>query len=284
MNSAKLLVRAMILVIVGSMILAGCAAGNNVQVIKIGHANFDYESLPLEVVKQIAEDKGYEVEIVEGDVGFMFLSLQQGDTDIWPGIWLPNLHASYEERFGDDYELGGMIFNDAPIGWAVPSYVDAHSIEDLVGNEGIVNHKLIGVEPGNGMMIVSEETIEAYDLDLELVSGSTPGMFAEVDYLISQEEPVLFLGWRPHPFNQKHDIRYLEDSKGFWSPDNFYWGIGLEFKEKAPDIYNLVKNFEMDIETIEWSKVNIHDGVDASELAEEWLSENRSKVDQWMEN
>lgn len=273
-------------IMIAVLLLVGCTSGNNDNgkgVIKIGSSTYDYEFLPIDVAKLVAEEQGYEVDIVEGDIGFMFLSLQQGDIDIWPGIWLPNLHATYDERFGDDYELGGIVFEDAPTGWAVPGYVDIHSIEDLVGNEALFDHKLLGFEHGSGMMLLSEETIEAYDLDIELIPGSVASMLVEVDYAMSQEEPLLYLGWRPHPMFQKYDMRILEDPKGFWSTDDEYWGIQNGFEEKAPDLYRFIKNFAMDIDTIEQHLDALEQGEKREDLAKQWLEENRALVEQWLE-
>lgn len=271
---------------IAALVLVGCTSGNSSDngkgVITIGSSTYDYEFLPIDVAKLVAEEQGYEVEIVEGDIGFMFLSLQQGDIDIWPGIWLPNLHATYEERFGDDYELGGKVFEDAPTGWAVPGYVDMYSIEDLIGNESLFDHKILGFEHGSGMMLLSEETIDAYDLDLELIPGSVASMLVEVDYAMNQELPLLYLGWRPHPMFQKYDMRILEDPKGFWSTDDEYWGIRNGFEDKAPDIYRLIKNFEMDINTIELHLDALEQGEKREDLAQQWLDKNRVLVEQWL--
>jgi len=82
---------------------------------------------------------------------------------------------------GTRYDLGSAFFEDAPVGWVAPKYVEVDSIAELKGNEDAVNGKLTGFEPGSGMMLVSEEIIKGYELDLELVSGSSSSMMAEAD-------------------------------------------------------------------------------------------------------
>lgn len=284
MNSVKLSVRTIIIFIVGALLLVGCAAGDaEDKVIKIGKAPYDYEEPVLEVTKLIAAELGYEVEVVEGDVGFMFLALRQGDIDIWPGIWLPAIHRSYQEDFGDDYELGSAIFRDAPTGWVVPQYVEADTIDDLVDNEDIVNKKLIGLEPGAGMMLVSEETIEGYGLEIELVSGSMAAMLAEVDYAVTNGEPILFLGWRPHTMFTNYDLKVLEDTEGYWEIDSYYWGIRHGFAGSAPEIYDLVKNFEMSIDDNESFIYELEkNNADIEVLAQQWIDEHRADIDAWL--
>lgn len=299
MKKSAVTVLLIVTLAMGMILLAGCAtqeqndnAGDNRSqddaikdvVIKIGKAPFDYELPVLEVTKQILEEKGYKVEVVEGDIGFMFLSLVQGDIDIWPGVWLPSIHSSYQEKYGDQYELGSAIFEDAPVGWVVPKYVDVDSIADLKGNEDKVNGKLTGFSPGSGMMLVSEEIIEGYDLDLELVSGSSSSMMAEVDYATKQNEPILFLGWRPHTMFRNYDIKVLDDPKGYWELDSYYWGINTNFEEKAPDMYQFVNKFKMSIDDNEEFLYKYHDEEkDSKKLAEQWIEDNRSEIDTWLE-
>ena len=286
-KTIKILLLATILII-STLPALGCAGGGEEakkdKVIKIGHAPYDYEVPVIEITKQIAAEKGYEVDVVEGDIGFMFLSLVQGDIDIWPGIWLPSIHKSYQEKYKDQYELGSAIFEDAPIGWGVPKYVDVDSTADLKGNESAVDGKLVGFEPGSGMMLVSEKIIEGYDLDIDLVPGTLSAMMAEVDYSIEHEEPILFLAWRPHTMMRKYDIKILDDPKGYWEYDTEYWGIREGFKDKSSEIYNFVNNFEMSIdETEEFLYAYQEQDKDVEDLAKSWIEDNRSKIDSWLE-
>ncbi len=276
-----------VLVIASLLLMVGCTGNGGVtndKVLKIGQAPYDYEVPFVEITKQIAEEQGYTVEIVEGDVAFMFLSLTQGDIDIWPGVWLPSIHENYHNQYGDQYELGNAIFEDASVGWVVPNYVEADTIADLVGNEDMVDGKLIGFEPGSGMMLLSEEVVEGYDLDIEIIEGTLSAMMAEVDYAIRQEDPILFLGWRPHIMMRKYDVKVLEDPKGFWELDGEYWGMRINLEESAPDIYNYCKNFEMSLdETEEFLYGYQEDGKNIEDLAKEWIENNRSQIDTWLQ-
>ncbi|NLG32969.1 MAG: hypothetical protein GX550_05565, partial [Syntrophomonadaceae bacterium] len=192
-------------------------------------------------------------------------------------------HETYHNKYSDQYELGSEIFADAPVGWLVPEYVSIDSIDDLVGNEQIVNGKLVGMEPGCGMMLVTEEVIKGYGLELEVVSGTMSSMMAEVDHAIKHNQPILFLGWRPHTMMIKYDVKVLEDPKGYWELDSEYWGIAQGFEEKAPDIYNFCKNFKMSLDdTEEFLYAYQEDGKDPKELAAQWIKEHRSDIDSWL--
>lgn len=276
-----------IMLVISLTVLAACSnsSGDSKQedkTIIIGHAPYDYELPDIEVTKILADELGYTVEVLEGDVGFMFASLDTGDIDIWPGVWLPSIHKTYQEQYEDKYELGSAIYEDAPIGWAVPKYVDIDSIDEIKGNEDIFNGKVTGLEPGAGMMLVSEQIIEAYDLDLELVSGSTSTMLAEAEYAVSQNEPILILGWRPHTMISKYDLKILDESQGYWEQDSQLWGMNKDFANKAPELYNLVKNYKMSIEDHEDFLIHTEEGGDPVEWAQQWIDEHRADIDSWL--
>ncbi len=269
----------------GLVTVAGCSgsADSDGKVIKLGHAPYDYEVPYIEITKQIAAEQGYQVEVMEGDIGFMFMSLVQGDIDAWPGVWLPSIHETYQDKYGDKYELGSAIFSDAPVGWVVPNYVEADSIADLQGNEEMFGNKLVGFEPGSGMMLVSEKVIDGYDLNMEILSGTMASMMAEVDYAIKQQQPIVFLGWRPHTMMVKYDVKVLEDPKGLWEKDAELWGIRHGLKEDAPDMYNFFKNFKMSLDdTEEFLYAYQEEGKDIEELAKAWIQEHRAEIDSWL--
>lgn len=282
----KLFYMMAILCIVSLIGLVGCSKDGDAteaKVLKIGQAPYDYEVPFVEITKQIAEEEGYEVEVVKGEVGFMFLSLAQGDIDIWPGVWLPSIHDSYQQKYGDKYELGSAIFEEAQVGWVVPSYVEADSVADLKGNEDLVGGKLTGFEPGSGMMLLSEEVVEGYELDLEIIPGTMAAMMAEADYAITHDKPIAFLGWRPHAMMRKYDLKFLEDPKGYWELDSELWGIRLGLEEQAPDIYSYVSNFKMSLDETEQFLYEYQENdKEIPDLVQKWIDENRSQIDEWL--
>lgn len=266
------------------LFIAGCG-GNDAEdkLIKIGNTPYDYEYPIIAITEIIAEELGYETEVVEGDIGPLYESMAQGDIDIWPGIWLPTLHESFQEKHADTYELGSEIYQSALSGLTVTEDSQLNSVEEVKGNEHIFDNKIIGIEPGSGVMKRAEKFIEDYDLDLELVAGSTSSMLAEVEQAINFGEEILFLGWRPHAMFMKYDIRGLEDPEGYFNRDYYYWGIRHGFEEKSEELYKFVTNFEMDTEVMEDFLHRMEQGEDRVDLAKEWIEENRSEIDSWLE-
>ena len=252
--------------------------------INIGQDPYEHEWISVNIIKQLSEEKGYKVNIVEGDIGFMFLGLAQGDIDVFPDVWLPVLHKSYMDKYEGKIELVGTLTKEIPLGVAVPSYTKFDSIADIKDNADAIGNRIVGVEPSAGMMLTAEKTLEAYDLkdSIKLLDGSTPAMLAELDKSIKLKEPMVFLAWRPHTMFIKYDIKILDDPKGIWSFDNDEIGVNLKFKEKAPDIYKFLQHFTLSIEETEAMLIRMEEeNISAEDLASEWITEHRDEIDSY---
>jgi glycine betaine/proline transport system substrate-binding protein len=168
----------------------------------------------------------------------------------------------------------------------VPAYVtDINSLEDLKGNGKMFGNKIIGIEPSAGLMLSTEKALKEYGLEDEykLVQGSTAGMLAAMEKATKNEEPILFLPWRPHTMFQQFDIKLLEDPKGIFIPDDVYIGVNPELKDKAPDIYKFAQNFKIEIEEVERIMQEGNSKEDKiAELARKWIDENQDQINEWV--
>lgn len=103
-------------------------------VLKIAYVAWDSETATSNVVKAALEDRlGYTVELVQLDVGPMYASLAQGDSDAMVSAWLPSTHEKQYAKFGDQIENLGPNLEGTRLGMVVPTYMEnVNSIEDLL--------------------------------------------------------------------------------------------------------------------------------------------------------
>lgn len=280
------LVPLLILVLVLAFVAVGCGGGStDKDTIAIGKTPYPNEWVPVHIIQHIAEELGYDTEIVEGEIGFAFLGVAQGDIDIYPDVWLPTLHKSYVDKYEDDIELTGTVYNNAAMGIAAPSYVDINSISELKGRGDEFGGRIVGIEPSAGLMLTTEDVMKAYELEdeYELLEGSTPAMLAEVERAIASEQPILFLAWRPHTMFVNYDMKLLEDTKGIWEFDSSLTAVAKDLKDKAPDLYEFTQKFEIPIDDIEGILAEMDEtDKDVEVLAKEWIEKNRDKVDKML--
>lgn len=87
------------------------------------------------VVANVLESVGYEVELVQVDAGPMWAGVASGSGDALVGAWLPTTHADYYAEFEGQFEDLGSNLHGTALGLVVPTYMDVDSIEDLTNAE-----------------------------------------------------------------------------------------------------------------------------------------------------
>lgn len=267
----------------------GVAAGSLAQAQDQGTINLAYvewssEVASTNVVAAVLEQAGFDVELTSLSAAAMFQALSTGDADAIVAAWLPTTHADYMERVGDNIEDLGMNLDGTKLGLVVPAYTDVDSIADLNDNADSFNGEIIGIDPGAGLMALSEEVVDTYDLGLRLRSGSGATMTAALSSAINNEEDVVVTGWTPHWMFARFDLKYLED------PENVYGGaeqihtvVRQGLKDDMPEAYAILDAFEWTPEQMgEVMLMNQEDGSDPYENAKQWVEDNQDVVEQWL--
>ncbi|MEK3992543.1 MULTISPECIES: glycine betaine ABC transporter substrate-binding protein [Robertmurraya] len=279
-----------LLLLLAFILLVGCSSGASTS----GEAGEDSKNVtinfgvtpwtstipPTKVAKLLLEDMGYTVKETNADAGGVYTGLSKGDLDVFMDSWLPVMHANYMEQFGDKLEDTAVSYTDGELGWVIPTYVEGiESVEDLKGKEDLFGGKVYGIEEGAGMSVTSKKMIEELGLDFEYVASSEGGMLAQAQRIMAKEEPVLFLGWRPHPMFANYDLKVLPSPEGYFDTSEVHVITNNELKDKAPEAYELLSNWSMNVSDIEKMIVEIEDNNrDAEEVAQEWIDNHPDEV------
>jgi len=280
-----------LLLLLAFILLVGCSSGASTSgengkedskniTINFGVTPWTSTIPPTKVAKLLLEDLGYTVKETNADAGGVYTGLSKGDLDVFMDAWLPVMHANYMEQFGDKLEDTAVSYTDGELGWVIPTYVEGiESIEDLKGKEDLFGGKVYGIEEGAGMSVTSKKMIEELGLDFEYVASSEGGMLAQAQRLMAKEEPVLFLGWRPHPMFANYDLKVLPSPEGYFDTSEVHVITNNELKDKAPEAYELLSNWSMNVSDIEKMIVEIEDNNrDAEEVAQEWIDNHPDEV------
>ncbi|CAM0555180.1 glycine betaine ABC transporter substrate-binding protein [Vreelandella titanicae] len=254
--------------------------------VNLAYVEWSSEVASTNVVAAVLEQAGYDVELTSLSAAAMFQALSTGDADAIVAAWLPTTHADYMERLGDSIEDLGPNLDGTKLGLVVPEYTDVDSIADLNDNADSFNGEIIGIDPGAGLMSLTEEVVDTYDLELNLRSGSGATMTAALSSAINNEEDVVVTGWTPHWMFARFDLKYLED------PENVYGGAeqihtavrqGLE--DDMPEAYAILDAFEWTPEQMgEVMLMNQEDGSDPYENAKQWVEDNQDVVAEWLDS
>lgn len=254
------------------------------ETVQLAYVEWDTEIASTTVVSEILKEMGYDVKMTPLDNAVMWEAIANGEADGMVSAWLPATHGAQYERFKDKLEdLGPNLDGGARLGLVVPQYMDIESIEDLSDQ---VDKKIIGIEPGAGVVAAAEETVETYSnlSDWQVVSSSGGAMTTQLDNAIKNEEPIVITGWSPHWMFSRYDLKYLEDPMGtMGGEESIQTMVRKGLKEDMPEVYHLLDNFSWELEDIETVMFEIEQGTDPVEAAREWIDAHEQTVENWKE-
>lgn len=266
---------------------AGSMALAQNETIELGYVLWDSEVASTHVVAAVLMDElGYNVELTAVDNGPMWTGLARGDFDAIVAAWLPDTHASQWAQYGDDVVDLGPNLDGADIGWAVPAYVDVDSIADINDVADQFGNEIIGIDPGAGLMVASDEAMEAYDLsNFTLLDGSDAAMAAALDRAYSRDEWIIVTSWRPHWMWAAYDLKYLEDPQGvFGAGESIHTVVSADFSENGPqEALDFLDSFYWTGEQMGEVMLDIiNEGMDPLDAARKWIAANPETVAGWL--
>ncbi|MDQ0270839.1 glycine betaine ABC transporter substrate-binding protein [Cytobacillus purgationiresistens] len=146
-----------------------------------------------------------------------------------------------------------------------------------------VDHKIIGIDPGAGIMKATNNVLDEYELDdWTLVEGSGAAMTASLKKAYNREEPIIVTGWSPHWKFSEFDLKYLEDPKGtFGDKENIHSIARNGLEEDHPSAHKVLEQFNWPESAMNEVMVKITDGEDPEQAASEWVEANQDMVSEW---
>jgi glycine betaine/proline transport system substrate-binding protein len=247
------------------------------------------------IANRILQGLGYTPKIDVLSIPVMYMSMKNKDIDIFLGNWMPTMEAdrkSYIESHA--IEVVRANLEGAKYVLGVPAYTyDAgiKSFTDIAGFKDALSGRIYGIEPGNdgNRAVLGMIKNDTYGLkDFDLVESSEQGMLAEVDRAIRRHQPIVFLAWEPHPMNTKYDIRYLDDPRAVFGPNQgaatIYTNVRAGYLAECPNIGKFLENlqFTLPIEDTVMAKI-LFDGVETPKAAEDWLKANPDVWSKWLD-
>ena len=226
---------------------------------------------------------GYEVQLTPVSAALMFEALAQGQADFLTTAWLPVAHGSFVERLGDRLDKVRTNTTGAKLGLAVPAYVEINSIEDLNSIRNSIRGEITGIDPGAGIMRITEDAIKQYGLNLTLIESSDATMTAVLRAAIDRNDPVVITAWEPHWKFSRWNLKFLDDPKLLYGGDEDIVTIArLGLNESMPEVYELLKNFYWSIDKLNEAIMMAEESGDSVRSASEWVTNNPDIVNSWL--
>lgn len=237
------------------------------------------------ITKKVLEDQGYTVKLTEfSEWGIAYAALGKGDIQLLVSQ-VNYLAQDYWNKSKNRLERISPISDGLYQGIAVPKYVTVDSIEELNANADKFGGKIIGIEPGAGLMRDASKAVKDYGLKLQLVEGSSAAMTAALKSSIDRKEWIAVTLWDPSWMSMKFDVKYLKDPKGVFPPSQtYYWIAQKGFSEKNPQAREIIASIFIPISDIRAMNGEINDGKSVDEAAKSWMTKNTDLIGRWANN
>ncbi|TPE51755.1 glycine betaine ABC transporter substrate-binding protein [Amaricoccus solimangrovi] len=234
------------------------------------------------ITKKVLEDAGYTVNVTQfSEWGIAYAALTKGDVQILASQ-IDYVAQDYWNRNKSRLEKISPVSHGLFDGIAVPSYVPVDSIDELNANADKFGGKIIGIEPGAGLMRETGDAVDGYDLDLTLVEGSTAGMTAALKSAVDRQEWIAVTLWEPSWMAQKFDVKFLKDPKGVFPPPQTYYWIGQKgFSEENPEARELIAGVFVPKDDITAMNGAVKDGKTMDEAVADWVAAHGDLLKRW---
>lgn len=252
--------------------------------ITLSHMSWDDSLASTAVIKNVLEDEGFLVDLVQLDPAFLYSSLATGDSDFSVSPWLPTTHESYIQEYGDQLDVIGPHTEGAQIALVVPSYIEGiESISDLTNQADQI---ITGIEPGAGITLQIDDVMDEYNnlSDWDHQQSSTGAMLTELRQAYNNEEEIVIAGWTPHWKFIEYDLTILEDPKEVFGMEENLTTVAREgLEEDNPVAYQIISKFSWDLEDIQEVMSDLQE-MSSDAAARAWIENNPDKVAEWTEN
>lgn len=252
------------------------------KVVKMGTMTWE-DMLPITLItKKALENKGYTVEVTEfAEWGIAYAALTRGDVELMVSQ-TDYIAQDYWDKNKDALEKLSVVGYGVYQAFAVPSYVNISSTEELNANAEMLGGKIIGVEPGSGLMREANIAMTDYGLTMELVEGSTAAMTAALDAAVSRQEPIVVALWEPSWMFSKYDMKFLADPKGIFAPPQAYHLIAQKgFTEAKPEASEIVGGVYVPLADIGAINEAMKDGTSVQDATQAWIDAHADLMTRW---
>ncbi|MDZ7799228.1 MAG: glycine betaine ABC transporter substrate-binding protein [Trueperaceae bacterium] len=273
--------------------------------LRIAHVDWSSSVASAHVVAEaISRQLDVRVELSEHPVGDAWRAVAEGEADAFLSAWLPSTHAPYWAEHEDDLVDLGPNLEGTRTGLMVPDVAgsrqvgrggqrgvneaDIVSIADLEGRAERYGGRIIGIDPGAGVMRQTEAAMEAYGLqDWELVvTGSEAAMIHRLREAIRRGDDIVVTGWVPLWVHARWQLRFLEDPEGVYGGrEAIHTVVRPGLADDMPAAADALDAFAWSAEEMQQMMLWMVEGESAfpRDAARRWLDANASRAAAWFE-
>ena len=284
-----------ILLTTAALTLAAPAFGAGCDKVTFSDVGWTDITATTAVTSLIVQALGYETETKILSVPVTYTGLAGGDIDVFLGNWMPTMEADIAPyRDAGTVETVRTNLTGAKYTLATNAAGAALGIDDfskIAANKDALEGKIYGIEPGNdgNRLILDMITAGQFDLTgFEVAESSEQGMLAQVAKADGDGQPIVFLGWEPHPMNANFKMTYLAGGDEVFGPNfggaEVATNVRAGYVAECPNTGKLLQNLEFNLAMEnEIMGAILNDGTDPAEAAKAWLAAHPDALGPWLD-
>lgn len=252
------------------------------KVINMGTLSWEDLTPITGITKKVLEDSGYTVKVTSfSEWGIAYAALSKGDIQILASQ-IDYVAQDYWNKNKNRLEKISPVSHGLYQAIAVPKYVTIDSVEQLNDNADKFGNKIVGIEPGSGLMSDAAKAVTDYGLKLNLLEGSSAAMTAALKSAIDRKEWIAVTIWEPSWMFQKFDLKFLKDPKGSFAPPQGYYWIGRKgFSADNPQAREVIASVYVPLADITAINGQVKDGKSMDDAVKGWTDSHADLLKRW---
>ncbi len=242
----------------------------------------------------ILKSLGYETDVKILSVPVTYTSLKNKDIDVFLGNWMPTMEGDIK-AYREDKSVETVRENLTGAKYTLATNskgaeLGIKDFKDIAAHSDDLGGKIYGIEPGNdgNRLILGMVEKDTFGLkDFQVVESSEQGMLSQVARAEKSGDPIVFLGWEPHPMNSNFKLTYLTGGDDVFGPNlggaTIHTNVRAGYLQECPNVATFLKNlqFTLPMENEIMGKI-LNDGMEGEAAATEWLKANPAAVEPWL--
>ncbi|MFV9654939.1 glycine betaine ABC transporter substrate-binding protein [Pseudomonas sp. NY15366] len=246
------------------------------------------------VARLILTDLGYRTQVKRLSLPETYQGLAEGNVDVFLGNWMPAQNQLIEAHLQSG-RIEKLQTNLPTVRYTLavlePAYkaglqdfADIHRFKDELRGQ------IFGIEPGNegNEMVKSMIRENVFGLrDFTLVESSEKGMLNHVERAQQMGRSAVFLGWEPHPMNDRLRMFYLSGGDKYFGPNYGAAQVNTvargNLAKECPNVAQLFRNMIFTIAAENQLMSGVLEGnTNRRRVAKRWMDKNPELVNSWL--
>jgi len=172
-----------------------------------------------------------------------------------------------------------------------PAYqAGLHDFADIQRFEKELGGKIYGLERGNGGNKMVQSMIDGNVFGLQgftLVESNENEMLNHVELAQRLGKPAVFLGWEPHPMNERLRMAYLSGGDAYFGPNKGAAQVNTVarggFSKDCQNLTRLFTNMTFTIASVSGLMAAVQEpNTNRRRVAKQWIKDNPDTVAAWL--